>query len=67
MGFTYIAKWRPGGTTVDIYDMDGHGVGGFSMPPIVCAACLGPRFFAFNCNDGCTCIIDAETNRFTVV
>ena len=65
--YSYIAKWYPGGTSVDIFGIDGHCVGGFGVPPIVCAACLGPRFFAFNCQGGSTYIIDAETGGLMVV
>ena len=62
-----FAKWFPGDGNVMIYNVRGGCVGSYSMPPIVCAACPGPRFFAFNCEGGVTAVIDTKTNAFSLI
>jgi len=58
----YWAKYEIGGCSVQIREAGGSDMGRYTTSaPIVNAAALGPRIFAFNLSDGRVYIIDALT------
>jgi hypothetical protein len=58
----FYALWKPGCSTVQIYDYNGGNGWTCGLPTVVRAVGLGPRYFAF-LTDSCVFCIDAATRE----
>ena len=59
---SFYALWKPGCTTVQVYDLTGGNGSTYGVPSVVRAVALGPRYFAFLTDSGVYCI-DALTHE----